>query len=224
MRRSRHASLEGRTPDVRSGGAVERPSRLRACVLATALIGLSAGAASAQVFQVDGESFHRVGAAQPPAAAPTSASRPPAALAAAAAAAAQRYGLAPELVDVVARQESGYRADAVSRAGAVGVMQLMPATARALGVDPRDPVASLNAGAAYLRAQLDRFDGRIDLALAAYNAGPGAVERYAGVPPYHETQAYIAASLSRLADHSLADPSPLSSASSSVSPILTPEP
>jgi soluble lytic murein transglycosylase-like protein len=125
-------------------------------------------------------------------------------------AAAARYGLAPELLDAVARQESGYRTGAVSAAGAVGVMQLMPATARALGVDSRDPVANLNGGAAYLRALLDRFGGRIDLALAAYNAGPGAVERHAGVPPYRETRAYVAANLQRLADQSLAAPSTLS--------------
>jgi soluble lytic murein transglycosylase-like protein len=83
-------------------------------------------------------------------------------------------------------------------------MQLMPGTARALGVDPRNPIDNLNGGAAYLKAQLDRFDGRIDLALAAYNAGPGAVERHGGVPPYRETQAYVAANLQRLADQSLA--------------------
>jgi soluble lytic murein transglycosylase-like protein len=85
----------------------------------------------------------------------------------------------------------------------------MPATARALGVDPWDPVSNLNGGAAYLRAQLDRFGGRIDLALAAYNAGPAAVERHAGVPPYRETRAYIAANLKRLAEQSLAAPSTL---------------
>lgn len=124
-------------------------------------------------------------------------------------AAAARYGLAPELLDAVARQESGYRTDVVSRVGAMGVMQLMPATARALGVDPRNPIDNLNGGAAYLRAQLDRFDGRIDLALAAYNAGPRAVERHAGVPPYRETRAYVAASLQRLAEASLAAPSTL---------------
>jgi soluble lytic murein transglycosylase-like protein len=119
-------------------------------------------------------------------------------------AAAARYDLAPELLDTVARQESGYRPAAVSPAGAVGLMQLMPATARALGVDPTDPVQSLNGAAAYLRSLLDRFDGRIDLALAAYNAGPAAVERYAGAPPYRETRAYVSANLDGLARLSLA--------------------
>jgi soluble lytic murein transglycosylase-like protein len=80
----------------------------------------------------------------------------------------------------------------------------MPATARALGVNPTDPVQSLNGAAAYLRSLLDRFDGRLDLALAAYDAGPGAVERYAGTPPYRETRAYVSASLDRLARDSLA--------------------
>jgi soluble lytic murein transglycosylase-like protein len=125
---------------------------------------------------------------------------------------AARHGLAPELLDAVAQQESGYRASAVSPAGAVGVMQLMPTTARALGVDPRNPVESLDGGAAYLKAQLVRFGGRIDLALAAYNAGPEAVQRHAGVPPYRETRAYVAATLRRLAEASRDAPSPLQSA------------
>lgn len=87
-------------------------------------------------------------------------------------------------------------------------MQLMPNTARQLGVDPRNPLSNLDGGSAYLRDQLNRFGGRIDLALAAYNAGPEAVRRYGGVPPYRETQAYVAASLDRLADISLALPKP----------------
>lgn len=84
----------------------------------------------------------------------------------------------------------------------------MPNTARQLGVDPRDPISNLDGGSTYLRDQLDRFGGRIDLALAAYNAGPGAVRRYRGVPPYRETQAYVAACLDLLADISLALPKP----------------
>ncbi|MGC1300963.1 MAG: lytic transglycosylase domain-containing protein [Caulobacteraceae bacterium] len=130
-------------------------------------------------------------------------------MAAAILAAAARHSLAPELLDAVVRRESGYRTTAVSKAGAIGMMQLMPATARALGVDPHDPVQNLEGGAAYLRSLLDRFDGRIDLALAAYNAGPGAVERHAGVPPYRETQAYVAANLQLLAQHSFTAPSTL---------------
>jgi soluble lytic murein transglycosylase-like protein len=157
-----------------------------------------ASGAFAQVFEVTQGSIRQVGVVDLPPA-PADAPRP---MAAAVAAAAARYRLAPELVDAVARQESGYRRRAVSRAGAVGVMQIMPATARALGVDPWNPQQNLDGGAAYLRALLDRFGGRIDLALAAYNAGPGAVERHAGVPPYRETQAYVASSLDRLADRS----------------------
>lgn len=119
-------------------------------------------------------------------------------------AAAARYGLSPAFLDAVARAESGYDPGAVSPAGAIGVMQLMPRTARDLGVDPRDPRQNILGGAAYLRQLLDRFDGDIDRALAAYNAGPGAVERRAGVPPYRETRAYVAANLDRLAGRSLA--------------------
>ena len=118
--------------------------------------------------------------------------------------AAARYALSPAFLDAVARAESGYDPDAVSPAGAIGVMQLMPQTARDLGVDPHDPRQNILGGAAYLRLLLDRFDGDIDRTLAAYNAGPAAVERHAGVPPYRETRAYVAANLDRLAGRSLA--------------------
>jgi soluble lytic murein transglycosylase-like protein len=80
----------------------------------------------------------------------------------------------------------------VSSAGAMGLMQLMPETARQLGVrDPFDPEQNVNAGAKYLRGLIDRYHGRLDFALAAYNAGPGAVDKYNGVPPYPETQSYV---------------------------------
>ncbi len=103
-----------------------------------------------------------------------------------------RFGLPSGLVEAVARVESGFDPCAVSPAGALGLMQLMPGTARALGVlDPFDPVQNVEAGARYLRQLLDRFGGDLQLALAAYNAGPGAVERYRGIPPYPETQAYV---------------------------------
>ncbi len=88
--------------------------------------------------------------------------------------------------------ESGYRSDARSRKGAIGLMQLMPATARAYGADPADPKQNVEAGTRYLRDLLVKYDGRVSHALAAYNAGPGAVDRYHGVPPYRETLDYIA--------------------------------
>lgn len=108
--------------------------------------------------------------------------------------AARQHGLDPRLVAAVARRESAFDENAVSNAGACGVMQLMPATARYLGVtNVFDARQNIFGGARYLRTLLDTFGGDLDLALAAYNAGPGAVERYRGVPPYGETKAYVAA-------------------------------
>ena len=115
---------------------------------------------------------------------------------------AAKYDLSPSLIEAMVWQESRWRHDAVSPVGAQGLAQLMPATARELGVDPRDPFANLEGGARYLRAQLDRFDGNLEKALAAYNAGPGRVERAGGIPRIRETQNYVAAILGRLADHS----------------------
>ncbi len=112
--------------------------------------------------------------------------------------AAQAVALSPELVSAVAWRESNYRTDRVSRAGAVGEMQLMPATARAMGVDPADAAQNLSGGAGYLRAMIRRYDGDLIRALAAYNAGPKAVDRYRGVPPFKETQAYVSAIMDRL--------------------------
>ena len=114
--------------------------------------------------------------------------------------AAESHGLSAQLVEAVAWRESRLDPRAVSAKGALGVMQLMPATARAMGVDPRDPVANLDGGAAYLARMMQTFDGDVALALAAYNAGPDAVKRHAGVPPYPETRAFVAAVMRRLAD------------------------
>ncbi len=110
---------------------------------------------------------------------------------------ARNHGLAPGLLEAVAWQESRGRMTAVSLKGALGVMQLMPGTARELGVDPGDLADNIRGGALYLRRQLDRFGGNVPLALAAYNAGPGAVSRYGGIPPYRETRDYVAKIMSR---------------------------
>jgi cell wall-associated NlpC family hydrolase len=102
-----------------------------------------------------------------------------------------RYHLPSGLLAAVAQQESGGNAGAVSPAGAIGLMQLMPATAAGMGVDPHDPNRSIDAAAKILSAGLRRYDGSVPLALAAYNAGAGAVAQYGGIPPYEETQNYV---------------------------------
>jgi soluble lytic murein transglycosylase-like protein len=111
---------------------------------------------------------------------------------------AEAHQISPALLEAVVWQESRWRPGAVSRAGAIGLAQLMPGTARDLGVDPLDPAANLAGGARYLRQQLDRFDGDIERALAAYNAGPGRVLRAGGIPKILETQAYVRSVFDRL--------------------------
>ena len=113
--------------------------------------------------------------------------------------AAARVDVAPALLDALARQESNYNPRAVSRKGAIGIMQLMPATAKALNLNPNDPAQNILGGALVLRQALNAFGGQIDLALAAYNAGQGAVAKYGGVPPYAETRAYVRQNLDKLA-------------------------
>lgn len=105
--------------------------------------------------------------------------------------AAQKYNVDPKLVAAVAEVESNGRQEAVSSVGAIGVMQLMPDTAASLGVDPYDKQQNIEGGAKYLRQMLDTFGGDLKKAVAAYNAGPGAVKAYGGIPPYKETQNYV---------------------------------
>ena len=108
-------------------------------------------------------------------------------------AAGRRYNLSVDLLKAVAKAESSFRPHVVSPAGAMGIMQLMPGTARSLGVtDPFDPEQNIMGGARYLRQQLDRFNGDVELALAAYNAGWPRVVQHGGIPPFRETQNYVA--------------------------------
>lgn len=115
---------------------------------------------------------------------------------------AARFDLSPALIEALVWQESRWRANAVSPVGARGLAQLMPGTARELGVNPADPFANLEGGARYLRQQMDRFGGDVEKALAAYNAGPGRVIQSGGVPRIRETQGYVAAIMGRLSNHS----------------------
>jgi len=177
--------------------------------VAAALLALAAPAA-AQVLDIgaDGSVTRYAGPAVytdqgarsllPSPAAPAAAA-PPAEVVQAIADSAQRHAVSAPLAQAVAWQESRFHQEAVSPKGALGVMQLMPDTARRLGVDARDLHANIDGGVGYLSLMLQRFEGDLPRALAAYNAGPEAVQRYGGVPPYAETKAYVRAILDRLA-------------------------
>jgi soluble lytic murein transglycosylase-like protein len=177
-------------------------------LVAAAALALGVGPAAAQVLEIgddgavttySGPVLYSSDGVQPIAPQlPAPARATPAEVAEAIAQAAARHAVPSSLVEAVAWQESRFNQAAVSQKGAKGVMQLMPGTASALGVDPDDLRDNVDGGVAYLAQQMRRF-GDLSLALAAYNAGPEAVVRFGGIPPYAETRNYVRAILGRLA-------------------------
>jgi soluble lytic murein transglycosylase-like protein len=187
------AMLAGAAPSATGGTAAPAPTS------SSSFADQLAGASTASIASdgSDGSTsdlMSTVGLGAAPAAAGTSSLPASVPYAAQITASARRNGIDPALLAGLIKQESGFNANARSGAGAEGLTQLMPGTASGLGVtNPLDPAQSIEGGARYLKAQLDRFGGDTARALAAYNAGPGAVERFGGVPPYAETQNYVRA-------------------------------
>jgi soluble lytic murein transglycosylase-like protein len=170
MRVDRHETANGAVTLYSQGGKIEMPA--------------------AQVVRFDQEEYAPPAApkAESPAPPPSKVKLSPQEIVARA---AEKWGLPPALVHAVAKAESGYNPKAVSPKGAIGLMQLMPGTAAELKADPNDPEQNADAGARYLRELLLKYDSSAHRALAAYNAGPGAVDKYKGVPPYRETREYV---------------------------------
>jgi len=197
-------------------GFAKTPHRLAAPALAAALL-CAGGPALADVLQIGPQGSVTIYSAPAvftlegstpilPPAPRKAAAAAPADVSRVIAEASERYALPPSLVQALAWRESHFQQGAVSSKGAIGVMQLMAGTARDLGVDPYDLRQNIHGGAAYLSQMLTRYRGDAGLALAAYNAGPGAVDRYGGQPPFKETRRYVADILGKTGSASVPSP------------------